>query len=394
MEPTETVTTEVTADATALMEALARIPRRPPVPAHPDTERRDQYAAALREHIKGLTFPAATPGGAPMFGATEYDLADVALMLADAETAQLRAERDAALRIAGVWGDAPDPFARAMADDLRSAIRGARPARLLDCGWCYEEDGEEVHPHPECPRGVMPPASERCGETSTGMLGRLLGPCTNPPHTPDTFHRDTRGDEWRDHGTPALCGKTGPGSFGTLGPCINTPHTPNGPHRDARGAKWQKLDNGHDDLEQRHAALLVEHAQLEARATRLLRTLAAVCRFNELTADSCRVHAAEHARDTLTILDANLDVPLTTKASNAREDLLNLMAQWGLTTGRGSREHATRILDRRAHEAAEQLRDWARGGDANADEYGTADNVLEGADRIDPVSPRYAGGQH
>ena len=26
-------------------------------------------------------------------------------------------------------------------------------ARLLDCGLCYEENGEEVHPHPECPRG-------------------------------------------------------------------------------------------------------------------------------------------------------------------------------------------------------------------------------------------------
>lgn len=29
----------------------------------------------------------------------------------------------------------------------------AQPARLLDCGWCYEENGEEVHPHPECPIG-------------------------------------------------------------------------------------------------------------------------------------------------------------------------------------------------------------------------------------------------
>ena len=25
--------------------------------------------------------------------------------------------------------------------------------RLLDCGLCYEEQGEEVHPHPECPIG-------------------------------------------------------------------------------------------------------------------------------------------------------------------------------------------------------------------------------------------------
>ncbi|MFI5880867.1 hypothetical protein [Streptomyces sp. NPDC051554] len=27
------------------------------------------------------------------------------------------------------------------------------PSRLLGCGWCYEEQGEEVHPHPECPIG-------------------------------------------------------------------------------------------------------------------------------------------------------------------------------------------------------------------------------------------------
>jgi hypothetical protein len=24
------------------------------------------------------------------------------------------------------------------------------PPRLLDCGLCFEEDGKEVHPHPEC----------------------------------------------------------------------------------------------------------------------------------------------------------------------------------------------------------------------------------------------------
>lgn len=29
-------------------------------------------------------------------------------------------------------------------------------ARLLECGLCYEEQGEEVHPHPECPIGTDP----------------------------------------------------------------------------------------------------------------------------------------------------------------------------------------------------------------------------------------------
>lgn len=25
--------------------------------------------------------------------------------------------------------------------------------RPLDCGFCFEENGEEIHPHPECPKG-------------------------------------------------------------------------------------------------------------------------------------------------------------------------------------------------------------------------------------------------
>lgn len=39
-------------------------------------------------------------------------------------------------------------------NDWASAMSalGVEP-RLLDCGWCYEEWGEEVHPHPECRHG-------------------------------------------------------------------------------------------------------------------------------------------------------------------------------------------------------------------------------------------------
>jgi hypothetical protein len=253
MEPTETVTTEVTADATALMEALARIPRRPPVPAHPDTERRDQYAAALREHIKGLTFPAATPGGAPMSGATEYDLADVALMLADAETAQLRAERDAALRIATVWDDAPDPACRAMAADLRSTIRGARPSQTT--GIC-ETPHETLEDEDACERRRTAPApeaateaTEPCGAT-TGMLdmyGRPVGPCTSAPHAPGSYHHDANGRQWAEYPT-----------VGQL--------------RDERDRYATALDKVRD--------------------------------FNKLVAEgSCRVDAAAQARDTLSILD-------------------------------------------------------------------------------------------
>lgn len=40
---------------------------------------------------------------------------------------------------------------------LRALTRRPPRARLLDCGWCYEENGEEVHPHPECPIGRPTP---------------------------------------------------------------------------------------------------------------------------------------------------------------------------------------------------------------------------------------------
>lgn len=33
------------------------------------------------------------------------------------------------------------------------AVLQRKEPRLLDCGFCYEEQGEEVHPHPECPSG-------------------------------------------------------------------------------------------------------------------------------------------------------------------------------------------------------------------------------------------------
>lgn len=49
------------------------------------------------------------------------------------------------------------------------------------------------------------------------------------------------------------------------------------------------------------------------------------------------------------------DVPTVSKASSAREDLLNTFAQWMLTTGRGSRAHADRIINRHSREHADRL---------------------------------------
>lgn len=43
--------------------------------------------------------------------------------------------------------------------------------RLLDCGLCYEEDGEEVHPHPECKLGDT--AEPACALTVADLQAAL-----------------------------------------------------------------------------------------------------------------------------------------------------------------------------------------------------------------------------
>lgn len=71
---------------------------------------------------------------------------------------------DAARRAAGIdgtAGDAQDIRHRYIRDDTAGCclLCGLAESyrqhidRPLDCGWCYEEQGEEVHPHPECPVG-------------------------------------------------------------------------------------------------------------------------------------------------------------------------------------------------------------------------------------------------
>lgn len=41
-------------------------------------------------------------------------------------------------------------------EDAQSGELESRDPRLLACGLCYEEDGEEVHPNPACPIGTDP----------------------------------------------------------------------------------------------------------------------------------------------------------------------------------------------------------------------------------------------
>ena len=58
-------------------------------PATDQTERRDRYAATVRDRIKERTFPPGA-GAKAIFGASEFDIADVVMAVADTEQAGLR----------------------------------------------------------------------------------------------------------------------------------------------------------------------------------------------------------------------------------------------------------------------------------------------------------------
>lgn len=70
--------------------------------------------------------------------------------------------------IDGTAGDAQDIRHRFVRDDDTGSCLLCGLAetyrkhidRILDCGLCYEEDGEEVHPHPECPISTPDMAQE------------------------------------------------------------------------------------------------------------------------------------------------------------------------------------------------------------------------------------------
>lgn len=58
-----------------------------------------------------------------------------------------------------------------------------------------------------------------------------------------------------------------------------------------------------------------------------------------------------------------------------------------LTRAGMSAAFADVVLDQHAHQLAEQIRAWAH-EDGGAPEYGSIENVLEAADRIDPKAKR------
>jgi hypothetical protein len=85
---------ELAASIRRILADTSRHRRRPRGPADDQAqrERRDRYAGVIRDRIKELTWPAPIPGGRPMFGATEYDMADAVLDERDDELEQLRAD--------------------------------------------------------------------------------------------------------------------------------------------------------------------------------------------------------------------------------------------------------------------------------------------------------------
>lgn len=76
---------------------------------------------------------------------------------------------------------------------------------------------------------------------------------------------------------------------------------------------------------------------------------------------------------------------MSDNTTTARADLLDLLAQWFLTTGKGSREHADRILNKHAHELAERLRNVHASGEGDQwNWWDAADIPAACADLIDP----------
>ncbi|MGA5340406.1 hypothetical protein ACPCK3_14785 [Streptomyces griseoincarnatus] len=78
--------------------------------------------------------------------------------------------------------DEPSPAAPAGAPELLGVAPPApEGSRLLACGLCYEEAGEEVHPHPECTRGAADGLREAVpGQPLPEVPEEAYGPGTVP----------------------------------------------------------------------------------------------------------------------------------------------------------------------------------------------------------------------
>lgn len=67
-------------------------------------------------------------------------------------------ERLAAFRAIFEAGRTPSPeYCMELVNEIDLLrANGGEKRRPLACGLCFEEHGEEVHPHPECPIGAAP----------------------------------------------------------------------------------------------------------------------------------------------------------------------------------------------------------------------------------------------
>jgi hypothetical protein len=222
-------------------------------------------------------------------------------------------------------------------------------------GCAHEQSFAELVAHDQA-LGLYAPATPRhetCGDTSTGMFGRLLGPCTRRPRHPEPFHRDARGTEWRNHeDTPTTLDPATIDTSGTVatitaadladiiqtvqnartfgqhpagddGATILPDFTPADRARRNRYAAairdrikalttptvltWNPPAAGATEYDIADAVLAErdeELAELSDQRDKLAAALDKVIRFNKLTAEgSCRVQAVDQARDTLSFID-------------------------------------------------------------------------------------------
>lgn len=102
-------------------------------------------------------------------------------------------------------------------------LTGVVGPRLLSCGLCYEENGEEVHPHPECTVAPLDGLREAApGQPLPEVPAAAYGPDAVPLPPPEDAPEDTGdtdGDTLAPGGdtageTPAVTSEDTPGDTG------------------------------------------------------------------------------------------------------------------------------------------------------------------------------------
>ncbi|MCF3960620.1 C2H2-type zinc finger protein [Streptomyces fuscigenes] len=103
-----------------------------------------------------------------------------------------------------------EPAAPHDAPELLGVDRPDAP-RLLECGLCYEENGQEVHPHPECPRRTLEATP---GDVLPAVPASAYGPGAVPLEPPVFAPLDDAPPEREDF---VMVGEDGPETVVPLG---------------------------------------------------------------------------------------------------------------------------------------------------------------------------------